>query len=388
MKRNIVVKRILTTIGLLLAVTVCVGGLAFLMARRRVLDFVIKKENEIREVVEIETKNANCLTDNKSMLFETGGKMTYEAESGMSGDAKSGKSGEAESRMSVDAESGMTNETKNWETDKDIYDNSPAERCESIWLDKSDEVFDENGVCIKQVSGRSFQAHVMIVKDPSKVFVGTIYPWRAEGVTLDELVGMNDATGGINGGLYNNSANSGGSPMGVVVENGNITYNVPGYSGLYLIGFDEDNTLIVDNISGLGSAGVKEYVENNRIRDAVTFLQESGDPNCHFVNLVKDGEACDMSGLGVGLNPRTVIGQRADGSVIMVTADGRGACSHLGANAEQLQELMIDLGAVTAANLDGGSSSAMYYDGKYEMTSVTFYYRDSSWKLPTGFMVK
>ena len=46
-----------------------------------------------------------------------------------------------------------------------------------------------------------------------------------------------------------------------------------------------------------------------------------------------------------------------------------------------------EYGAVNAANLDGGSSSTMVYNGGYEMTSVTFYYQNSSWKLPTAFVV-
>ena len=49
---------------------------------------------------------------------------------------------------------------------------------------------------------------------------------------------------------------------------------------------------------------------------------------------------------------------------------------------------MTQYGAVNAANLDGGSSTCMYYDGEYLMTSVTFYYSNSSWKLPAGFIVK
>jgi len=51
-------------------------------------------------------------------------------------------------------------------------------------------------------------------------------------------------------------------------------------------------------------------------------------------------------------------------------------------------EIMEEYGAVNAANIDGGSSSSMYYDGKYEMTSVTLYYSNSSWRLPTGFIVE
>ena len=59
-----------------------------------------------------------------------------------------------------------------------------------------------------------------------------------------------------------------------------------------------------------------------------------------------------------------------------------------GATAADLIEVMDEYGAVNAANVDGGSSSTMYYNGEYLMTSVTFYYSNSSWRLPTAFVVK
>ena len=90
---------------------------------------------------------------------------------------------------------------------------------------------------------------------------------------------------------------------------------------------------------------------------------------------------------GGGKNPRTAIGQRADGAVLFLVTDGRGASGHLGATASDLIGIMQEYGAVNAANLDGGSSSSMVYKDQYEMSSVTFYYKNSSWKLPTAFAV-
>ena len=94
-----------------------------------------------------------------------------------------------------------------------------------------------------------------------------------------------------------------------------------------------------------------------------------------------------MNGLGSGLNPRTAIGQCADGSVLMLVTDGRGKNGHLGASASDLIEIMEKYGAVNAANLDGGSSSCMYYNDEYLMTSVTFYYSNDSWRMPVAFVV-
>ena len=101
-----------------------------------------------------------------------------------------------------------------------------------------------------------------------------------------------------------------------------------------------------------------------------------------------NGEPREMNGMGSGLNPRTAIGQRADGALLLLVTDGRGKSGHLGASASDLINVMMKYGAVNAANLDGGSSSCMYYDGDYLMTSVTFYYTNSSWKLPLAFVVK
>ena len=84
------------------------------------------------------------------------------------------------------------------------------------------EEFDENGIRIEEVSGRTFFAKMMIVKDPSKVSVGSIYPWADYGKELDKLVAESGAVAGVNGGLYVSSGNSGGSPLGVVVQNGEL----------------------------------------------------------------------------------------------------------------------------------------------------------------------
>lgn len=62
-------------------------------------------------------------------------------------------------------------------------------------------------------------------------------------------------------------------------------------------------------------------------------------------------------------NPRTALGQRADGSYIAVVVDGRSETS-IGMSIEQLAQYMYDLGCVTAYNLDGGMTSCMYFNGK------------------------
>lgn len=247
----------------------------------------------------------------------------------------------------------------------------------------------EDNIEIIEISGRTFFATLMIVKDPSTVSVATTYPFGEYGVTLDQLVKDNGAVAGINGGIYNSYNNSGGYPFGVVVSGGVIVRNVPNeLTGLVLIGLTEDNILQIVDLEGMTAADAEAMIKEKKIRDAVTFQEESSDVNNHFVQLVINGEAREMNGMGSGLNPRTAIGQRADGALLLLVTDGRGASGHLGASAADLISIMMEYGAVNAANLDGGSSSCMYYEDDYLMSSVTFYYANTSWRLPFAFIVK
>lgn len=246
-----------------------------------------------------------------------------------------------------------------------------------------------DGIEIKTISGRTFSATMMIIKNPSRVSVATTWPFGEYGKTLAEIVEANGAIAGINGGLYSSYNNTGGYPFGVVVENGNIRRNIPNeQTGLYLIGLTENNILQIIDMQGKTAAEMEQIIKEKKIRDAVTFQEEASDSNNHFVTLILNGESRTLNGYGSGLNPRTAIGQRADGALLLLVTDGRGSQGHLGASASDLISIMEEYGAVNAANLDGGSSSCMYYNHDYLMDSVTFYYKNTSWRLPFAFVVK
>ena len=241
---------------------------------------------------------------------------------------------------------------------------------------------------IHNVSGDGFEGTMMVVNDPSKISLATTYPWGEYGKELGVIVDEAGAIAGVNGGIYYSSGNKGGRPYGVTVSNGEIQDITLGWSGLYLIGFDENNLLRIISLEGMNKSAVEKMVKEEKIRDAISFQEESSDANNHFVKLIINGEKRELSGKGSGQNPRTAIGQRKDGSVLILVTDGRGKNGHLGATASDLIEIMAEYGAVDAANVDGGSSSSLYYNKKYLRTSVTFYYTNSSWRLPTAFVVK
>ena len=241
---------------------------------------------------------------------------------------------------------------------------------------------------IHNVSGDGFEGTMMVVNDPAKISLATTYPWSEYGKELGVIVGEAGAIAGVNGGIYYSSGNKGGRPYGVTVSNGEIQDITLGWSGLYLIGFDENNLLRIISLEGMNKSAVEKMVKEEKIRDAISFQEESSDANNHFVKLIINGEKRELSGKGSGQNPRTAIGQRKDGSVLILVTDGRGKNGHLGATASDLIEIMAEYGAVNAANIDGGSSSSLYYNKKYLRTSVTFYYTNSSWRLPTAFVVQ
>lgn len=250
-------------------------------------------------------------------------------------------------------------------------------------IDKTKELIE-----IYEVNGNNFEGKMMVVNDPSKISLATTYPWGEYGKELGVLTEDAGAIAGVNGGIYYSSGNKGGRPLGVTVSNGEIQDISLGLAGLYLIGFDENNLLRIISLDGMNKAQVEELIKTEKIRDAVAFQEESSDKNNHFVKLIINGEKRELNGMGSGANPRTAIGQRKDGSVLILVTDGRGKNGHLGATASDIIDIMAEYGAVNAANLDGGSSSSLYYNHEYLMTSVTFYYANSSWRLPTAFVVK
>ena len=226
---------------------------------------------------------------------------------------------------------------------------------------------DGDGIIIDQVVKKLCTGYMMIVQDPSRVFVGKPDSFGGSGLSVENMCKKYDAIGGINGGGYfdDGGGGSGGIPTGLTVSEG-VFYNENAESGIF-IGFDQEGILHVGNMDTATAHDVG-------IRDGVTF---SLGPI-----LVANGMPVDAVGITTGMNPRTAIGQRADGAVLMLVIDGRQAQS-AGATYADLTEIMLDYGAINACNLDGGSSTAMWFDGEYVNNCST-----NPRNLPTCFLVR
>ena len=62
-------------------------------------------------------------------------------------------------------------------------------------------------------------------------------------------------------------------------------------------------------------------------------------------------------------HPRTAVAKLRDGKFLMITVDGRSEASG-GISLQNLAEILLELGATDAMNLDGGGSTTMYLEGK------------------------
>lgn len=80
--------------------------------------------------------------------------------------------------------------------------------------------------------------------------------------------------------------------------------------------------------------------------------------------LLVDGqpEAVVADTFNTNRHPRTAVGRRADGTVLLVVADGRNGLA-AGLSMTELQQVMAALGCRDAVNLDGGGSTTMVVRG-------------------------
>lgn len=234
----------------------------------------------------------------------------------------------------------------------------------------------DDGVELVAITRGTAKGKLLIVRDPSRVILGVSseeFDASVPGMQLTEIVTKYGGVAGTNAGGFNdeNGRGNGGVPQGLVISGGALLST--GREGeLYnIVGFDAGHILHV------GTMTADEALAQN-ITDAVSFRTHDGLASALIIN----GEI-QSKNLGGGVNPRTAIGQCADGSVLLLVLDGR-SINTLGATMQDVADIMLEYGAVNAGNLDGGSSSVMVYNGEIinNCASVT-----GPRSIPTAFVV-
>ncbi len=223
---------------------------------------------------------------------------------------------------------------------------------------------------LSDVSGSTFRGKLLKIKDPSRVTLGVSgqYGDAYEGRLVKDMAAENGAFAAINAGTFMdlNGVGNGGTPLGIVIAKSKLLWGDLNET-TDVVGFDQDNRLRAGSMTG------KQAMELG-LRDAVS---------CSPV-LIADGKALEQdASLSNSPNPRTAIGQTADGTVLLLVIEGRQAES-LGATYNDIIDIMLKNGAVTAANLGGGSQSHMICSNQMVTASSSLY---GPRKLPNCWLV-
>lgn len=228
----------------------------------------------------------------------------------------------------------------------------------------------KNKILIVEVKGEGYNGRLAIAKDASTVKVGMAEGVENnkndEGSQIDELSKHNNAILSINAsGFVDADGNgNGGQPIGAIIENGNVI-NSPVGGNWFIVGFDYNDKM-----------SVSRNIATSELRDAVEFMPA----------LIIDGVKQVEGSSGWGIQPRTVIGQKANLEVLMLIIDGRQLNYSIGATVGECADIMERYGAVQACNLDGGASSIMYYNN-HPVTIPSIKYDVGRW-IPNIIMVK
>lgn len=223
-------------------------------------------------------------------------------------------------------------------------------------------------ITVEKITGKNYVGYVMIVPEASKV---NLVDGRKSnrGSKLSEIVKNNNAIAGINAGGF---ADEGGVGSGNVLCDATIINKKLLYgnktSKYSLIGLSSDKKLV------LGKYTYQQAL-NAGIESAVEFGPY----------IIVNGKNQITNASSGGIHPRMAIGQKKDGTFIFVVVDGRQPGYSIGTNLLELQNIFNKYDAYNAANLDGGSSATMYYNGKVvNKTSTPMGER----YLPNAFIVK
>ncbi|MBX4258360.1 phosphodiester glycosidase family protein [Clostridium estertheticum] len=211
----------------------------------------------------------------------------------------------------------------------------------------------DNSIERYDVKGNKYKGYILIIKDPTRLKVGSSSKLGIEGQLTSDIAKDNNAIAAINGGGFKDVDNgtkwvgTGANPTGIIMSREKTVFND-------ITDVDKKTEVVAMTSSGkllVGPHSLSE-MKTEGVTDAVSFGPA----------LIVGGEKTIKSGDGKwGIAPRTCVAQRKDGAIIFLVIDGRQLGS-LGASLREAQDVLYDYGAVNASNLDGGSSSTLFYD--------------------------
>lgn len=207
------------------------------------------------------------------------------------------------------------------------------------------------------INNDRYKAYILEIKNPCSIKVAMTKYLGRLGQKTSEMAEEHDAIAAINGGAFVDEssdgtiyAGTGAKPGGFVISDGKVIYpteNVDRDKIENVVAFTKSGKLIV------GDHSLRD-LEKMDVKEAMCFRKP---------NIIINGVRQVKDKMSEGLNPRTAVGQKEDGTVIFLVIDGRKITAP-GASLYDVQEIMMERGAVNAGALDGGYSSTMYYKGE------------------------
>ena len=156
--------------------------------------------------------------------------------------------------------------------------------------------------------------------------------------------GLN-VVGGVNASWFNINT---GEPSGYLVMNGVVHHD--NSARAFVAAFDDGSVNVFREGTTLAQAEADQSAKQGKTVKIVEAVDA-------LVAMVWDGEVViSQSGNG-GYYPRTCVGVKADGTVVLFQADGTMAPRSVGYTAEEEARMMVALGCVAAIQLDEGGSS-------------------------------
>ena len=223
--------------------------------------------------------------------------------------------------------------------------------------------------------GNNYTGYALVINDPTRVKIGytsTLNSDNPVGEETSVIAENNEAVAAINGGAFTDDADTSkwsancGSPSVVIISNGKVVYDDLAGKASYVTAIDKNGYLF-------GGLYTTEELLARGTAEAVSFKGP----------VVLNGEKLNVSDQD-GMVSRTLIGQKADGEIVLVVLDSR-YNNKLAATLSEAQDVMIELGCVIAIPLDGGKSTTMYYKGEV-INNPTYVYGERP--IPTAIIVK
>ncbi len=216
-----------------------------------------------------------------------------------------------------------------------------------------------NQILIMEVKGDNYVGKLALCKGSSRTILGKDTRFSSRGETVVEFCEDYDAILGINAGGFEDEDGKGRGTVavGLVKSQGELICEATKKSPFQIAGFDYDDNFRV---------GTEVDIET--LRDGMQF----------FPVLVANGEKRVGKGSsGMGIQPRSCIGQTSTKDTLMLIIDGRQPGYSIGTTVSECADILLRYDCFTAMTNDGGSSAIMVYDG----VPIT---KNSAHNMPTG----